>query len=1792
MSKLNKGLVLDTRPLDQPAETYPFAKNGVVDVHNVRQNEPGFRLSGVITPYGTPIGVIETWKHPVLISTNNVNSAFWYYDEVGDVLIPILDDANLTFKLGFDAQHYITGVAQGNYLADVVIAFTDKNGHQGYLNCDHPNVSAPEDLSLFPNAIPPNISIAPTVGGALLPGAYFAAVRYAKNDGTITAFLRQSDPITIGGTPGTVQNQGLLIQLTNVDPNYDIAEIVIISKINGKFDQQLMEDIQLQPVTSVTYTGTTPTTAITLEEILQSPAIYNKIQTMGQLNDSLYIMGLEAPQRVNMQQYANLVKFKWASVLTNTFPADPRVLTGQLRGFMHREAYAFYVQYSLIEGGWSAAYHAPGLALTGADTTASTQAAVGGMVVPRYMVEDTIPDFDYSSRTGSMGKWQNTTETYPNDPSFDSSAIGGEDLRGKPVRHHRFPSLRWCKQNLYQYEPGYGRDKMDVMTLQVSNIIIPAQYANRITGYRILYAKRNTGNSTVIAQSLYLLGGRSQHGYVYNPAVQAEGGPFTNFLSAGGNWFTEDHTTGGQSGIRPLYPDPRILRFHAFDLLFNQPSVSPTYICNELKLKITNINNPVSYIEDGFVHSPNDGPIDLLLDYLTRGLTPVASDDSKVIRKVNSSTYVPNNLVNGDWNNVQAETCFGMTVAGPECLHLGTTSNPADDPTSEFSYMKLILHINQQPGGNIPQYENTFLTNLMFQRDNIYLSFTSQDLVIASSGVSGNQPSSILAGGDVYINDYTFHTYGWIDAVNNGYTGYNDPINGMRIARRFSCEAAANINLRFILPGNLYSDYYPKSPLVAQDLTNYLTLFNRTSDPNQFGYSKDFNTLNDLIASPIFTPTAEDVYKFPYRIHRGGFEDPLNKRRNWKTWAPLDFYEMEKDYGLPVFLSGMDDRLLIHLEKALFVTQDKTKLESDVIAVTLGAGDIFQFPPQPAMYSKLGYGGAQSDLACIITPMGYIFVDTKQGTVFQWKGGLKLLNEGINTFLRLALRVIGGNPFTGNGTTVGFDPFYKRLFITIKNQLLPPTATTPLDWVATPAFVATLTPGQSIIRKDGRLELFLGVNSNPNYGCPVDPIPLVQNYVITIPDNTPVGQEILQVSGVNVNDFFITGGNVASAFALEAATGKLTVAGPLNFHTLPQYVLQCRATNTANLSVNFTITVNLTATTRPPNTGDQVVHIPEHSAAATVVTTVAASDPNSLPLTYTIVAGNDDNAFAIDGTGKITVLTPSAVDYLTHPQFILQVAVSNGIYTVDANITIIVDFVNAPPSANDVVVTIYDTTPNGTRIVDLAQAVVDEGVLAGLQTLAFDIVNDPVPGLFGITTAGAVTVTDNTGFNPSTTPQYIIQLRATDNGAPPLSSLFRLIINILYDPSTIAFAPAAGSCSGSACPSGWNLSPDGTQCIKTTTINATPPSGSLIQVASSTNGAYSDFGGLIYQPGYTSNGVGTIGTQLNASPWNNPTDNNFSGALNRCGVWGATAVPDNTPIGFSVPVFLPSAKTYYIGVAGDNACQISVDGTVIVNQDPTAMGASIATQLPVYGSQGIAAAFKFWHIYPIALPAGNHFIGLQGINFSLAAGFGAEIYDNTIAELSNAQLDPAFVANPASFPSNGNHYSNLNLIFSTRWVRGGLFTSGVGVGYSCPATYGLDATQTPPQCVLMQTQPAVSTSKIWAQVTVTSTKLNATIATLNNVMGQTFQGMAVPYYAPVPNHIDCGGTVQTFLNVQKQQAGIKNDCANQRVGSTVIYYVPAGRYMSTVSLIDANNTATNDATTNAQVYANANGTCT
>ena len=74
MKKLTK-MARDTRPQELPEGSYVFGKNGIQHyLQGSVINEPGFVISAAVLPY-IPIGVIETDKFPVIISTNNVNTA-------------------------------------------------------------------------------------------------------------------------------------------------------------------------------------------------------------------------------------------------------------------------------------------------------------------------------------------------------------------------------------------------------------------------------------------------------------------------------------------------------------------------------------------------------------------------------------------------------------------------------------------------------------------------------------------------------------------------------------------------------------------------------------------------------------------------------------------------------------------------------------------------------------------------------------------------------------------------------------------------------------------------------------------------------------------------------------------------------------------------------------------------------------------------------------------------------------------------------------------------------------------------------------------------------------------------------------------------------------------------------------------------------------------------------------------------------------------------------------------------------------------------------------------------------------------------------------------------------------------------------------------------------------------------------------------------------------------------------------------------------------------------------------
>ena len=116
------------------------------------------------------------------------------------------------------------------------------------------------------------------------------------------------------------------------------------------------------------------------------------------------------------------------------------------------------------------------------------------------------------------------------------------------------------------------------------------------------------------------------------------------------------------------------------------------------------------------------------------------------------------------------------------------------------------------------------------------------------------------------------------------------------------------------------------------------------------------------------------------------------------------------------------------------------------------------------------------------------------------------------------------------------------------------------------------------------------------------------------------------------------------------------------------------------------IAVSVTNVNDAPRIDDATTSLPENSANGTNVYNVndffsgADTDVDGTALTYSITAGNALGGFAINpGTGQITVLDSSVLDFEVNPSFALTVQASDGALSDSATISINLTNVNEPP---------------------------------------------------------------------------------------------------------------------------------------------------------------------------------------------------------------------------------------------------------------------------------------------------------------------------------------------------------------------------------------------------------------------------------------------------------------------------------------------------------------------------------
>ena len=200
--------------------------------------------------------------------------------------------------------------------------------------------------------------------------------------------------------------------------------------------------------------------------------------------------------------------------------------------------------------------------------------------------------------------------------------------------------------------------------------------------------------------------------------------------------------------------------------------------------------------------------------------------------------------------------------------------------------------------------------------------------------------------------------------------------------------------------------------------------------------------------------------------------------------------------------------------------------------------------------------------------------------------------------------------------------------------------------------------------------------SNDNYNFSVVEESAVETVIGTIAATDPDAGDSLY--------YRITSGNDDNIFDVDPLTGLITVganSNKLDYETRSSHNLSVEVTDSEGGTDTATVTIDVTDANEAPimDRGSYSFYINNfgtQSNEGAFIGQISASDENNDNLTYSITAGNDDNFFAIDASGNITInpnLSSNERQNLiqnTARSFDLTVTVSDGELTDTATVTL------------------------------------------------------------------------------------------------------------------------------------------------------------------------------------------------------------------------------------------------------------------------------------------------------------------------------------------------------------------------------------------------------------------------------------------------------------------------------------------------------------------------------------------
>lgn len=257
-----------------------------------------------------------------------------------------------------------------------------------------------------------------------------------------------------------------------------------------------------------------------------------------------------------------------------------------------------------------------------------------------------------------------------------------------------------------------------------------------------------------------------------------------------------------------------------------------------------------------------------------------------------------------------------------------------------------------------------------------------------------------------------------------------------------------------------------------------------------------------------------------------------------------------------------------------------------------------------------------------------------------------------------------------------------------------------------------------------------------------------------------------------VLSYFITSGNTNNAFSINSQTGEICVASSsalVNMSTF-NLTINVRDNGTPVMSIDCQATITVNQVNMPPVIQNQTFNVNENTPQGTTIGVLQASDPNAgQTLTFTIISGNSNNAFALSPSGVLSVANSSALNYEQLSSVTLTISVTdngNPAASSQASVVVAIADINENPyiPAGQNYSVAY-TAPQGTVIGTVSASDPDYN-----QSLTYSIINGNSSGAFTINSAtGVISVLNSSALRKLMNKTITLTVKVTDNGIPQLA---------------------------------------------------------------------------------------------------------------------------------------------------------------------------------------------------------------------------------------------------------------------------------------------------------------------------------------------------------------------------------------------------------------------------------------